>query len=628
MFQEFSKALTEKTLFEKSGFVEVLQQVANSSMQYYGFPMVPIDARWDSDNPDVAWINNEKCYINLDSPLTKGCTFTERKVYITAKMVHEIFGHWLHTDFSKMKELQESLDNSYYQYFRDTSNCEEIMKCYKENRKLFEKIFFSVANIVEDPVIEYLAVKKYPGFKSCIEKLTKKLQMDLLSFDQEEVPEYVKIFNLVLMKARNCLPDKQLEIYPELGKIDCFNDLSGLPTYEDRLRATAQIISLLWEYIKPVFEDKEKEKQTSDFLDDLETNNNINDGTQPKRTDSNSSDEINDNSNTSKSDTSTLKKETRKTLEQIEKILEKELNKNKKDVVSKIYADTDKKEISKIIDEFNMSNEIEEGIASYCININFDSDINRYHQVMSADKKRIAHHCANKVSSVLSTKRRGAVFRGLSDGCMLDIDAYASGEDKVFMDIKKPSKRAVCAVSIAIDLSSSMQANSRNEAALNTALVISQFCKELKLPQLIYGFHEISQKSYIERFLDFSETINEVNQSKLLNILQNNGKNHDGLALRFGLSKLKARKEQQKILFVISDGLPNGTNYHESEMIKDVPFLRKKYKKYNILIIPIAIGDDIEKLNNIYGNIVDGRNLEDLPITVSRILLSEVKKIL
>lgn len=104
--------------------------------------------------------------------------------------------------------------------------------------------------------------------------------------------------------------------------------------------------------------------------------------------------------------------------------------------------------------------------------------------------------------------------------------------------------------------------------------------------------------------------------------------NHDGVALRYGLSKLAKRPENQKFLFVISDGRPNASGYGTTQMKRDMQKINKTAKKYNIAIIPIAIGDDIDTLTNIYGRVVDGRDLNKLPKEVTKLLLKQIKKLI
>ena len=77
--REFMKENTSlKEIVKASGFRSVLQGLANSSLNYYGFKSVPIRTDFAPDG-DVAWISDKECYINLDSVLDEGLNFVERK---------------------------------------------------------------------------------------------------------------------------------------------------------------------------------------------------------------------------------------------------------------------------------------------------------------------------------------------------------------------------------------------------------------------------------------------------------------------------------------------------------------------------------------------------------------------
>ena len=161
-------------------FVKSLQNVADSSMAFYGFDKVPIEAKWDSCNSDVAWINDEKCYINLDNPLVKGLSFTDRKKCVVGEMAHEIFGHWLHTDFERMQTLLRSKDEfPFEKYFSPCKNYDSVKELYLQAPAFLKDVFFSIGNIVEDPVVEFLAVQKYPGFAFYIDFLKEQLCKEL-----------------------------------------------------------------------------------------------------------------------------------------------------------------------------------------------------------------------------------------------------------------------------------------------------------------------------------------------------------------------------------------------------------------------------------------------------------------
>jgi len=261
-------------------------------------------------------------------------------------------------------------------------------------------------------------------------------------------------------------------------------------------------------------------------------------------------------------------------------------------------------------------------------NTSSPSTICEYDKIFTADKKRVSNTLAKKVLKALTERRRGNIRYELDEGIMLDIDSYANGSEKIFMDITQPSKIPLCAVGVMIDMSSSMK-GCRINAATDMAMILELFCRKLKIPKMIYGHYELG-KVRIKNFIDFNDVANNATASKLCAAKAVQGCNHDGCALRYGLSKLSDRNEPQKIMFVISDGRPNGTNYGYNDMKAEIPQLKKYCKKHKIVLIPIAIGDDIENLKALYGSdiLIDGRDLTKLPVAVSKLLLKSIRKML
>ncbi|MFR8222744.1 MAG: cobaltochelatase CobT-related protein [Blautia faecis] len=69
-------------------------------------------------------------------------------------------------------------------------------------------------------------------------------------------------------------------------------------------------------------------------------------------------------------------------------------------------------------------------------------------------------------------------------------------------------------------------------------------------------------------------------------------------------NKLLKRPEKQKLLFLISDGLPNATRYFGSYATADLKKIKEKLGKKGILFQAAAIGWDKEAIRKIYGNAI------------------------
>ncbi len=108
--------------------------------------------------------------------------------------------------------------------------------------------------------------------------------------------------------------------------------------------------------------------------------------------------------------------------------------------------------------------------------------------------------------------------------------------------------------------------------------------------------------------------------------------NIDGEAINWAFSRLQKRKEERKILMVISDGAPvddstlsvNFGDYLEKHLKKTVKFIENKS---NVEILAIGIGHDVSRYNSKAIKITDVQELGDVMINQLSDLFSERKKL-
>lgn len=256
------------------------------------------------------------------------------------------------------------------------------------------------------------------------------------------------------------------------------------------------------------------------------------------------------------------------------------------------------------------------------------NSVERYNAIYTTEYKRIAKQLARLIQSEIKQKRSYRAMYELDEGSMLDVEAYSRGSDKTFMDYSIPHKHAVAAVSIMVDLSGSMYGY-RIEKCLPVLMLLEDFCRQAKIPCEIFG-HQVASDVVIRKFITFGEKAAINTASRLVSVPECvGGCNRDGFAIRYGLARLKKRPENAKMLFILSDGQPNDGTYGTSAMKKEMPDIYKTARKYNTTIIPIAIGDDYDKLKGIYGaNLVDGRNLNLLPKQIVNKAFKNIKKLI
>ena len=107
--------------------------------------------------------------------------------------------------------------------------------------------------------------------------------------------------------------------------------------------------------------------------------------------------------------------------------------------------------------------------------------------------------------------------------------------------------------------------------------------------------------------------------------------NIDGEALKWAYNKMSKRKEERKILMVISDGAPvddstlstNSSDYLEANLKNTVKWIENKT---NIELLAIGIGHDVTRYYNQAIKIADVQDLGDVMINQLTDLFVEKNK--
>lgn len=288
----------------------------------------------------------------------------------------------------------------------------------------------------------------------------------------------------------------------------------------------------------------------------------------------------------------------------------------------------DNKKITKIADEIELS-EIE--------HTNFHKNVhatvhhittgNREKYLKIAQKEdivKLSKNLQRKVEKELFERRKGCVKHNLYSGKNIDLKSVCNGSNKVFMQNKLPNNKPILAASILVDQSGSMGGDKIYKATV-AAMLLEDFCRNLNIPFSITG-HDVSCGVNLYDYIDFGER--NKNARERLVYMSSGGCNRDGYAIRYVGNKLAKRKEETKLLFVISDGLPNDDGYGTKELISDLNDMKKKYKNKGIVIVPLCIEKScLNELKGIYGSsLVDATDLKKFPIILNAILAKELKK--
>ena len=195
---------------------------------------------------------------------------------------------------------------------------------------------------------------------------------------------------------------------------------------------------------------------------------------------------------------------------------------------------------------------------------------------------------------------------------------------KIFDKRKESRNASDLAVMLLIDISGSMNGE-KIAVARRTAVTLAETFAALDIPCYIFGFTaDTDGYSVIHRhFVSWKNT--KQDRLSLCN-LKAVANNDDGYSIRYAAQLLSRRREEHKILFVISDGAPNCHRYTRENGIADTSAaIRDAQKKADVF--GIGIGGQVSgELPDMYrGSYLTVRCLSDLSAALARQLKRIVK---
>jgi len=221
-----------------------------------------------------------------------------------------------------------------------------------------------------------------------------------------------------------------------------------------------------------------------------------------------------------------------------------------------------------------------------------------------SELERIVHTTAlltaNEIKKILEF-RRGGTRRCLPKG-RLDRSSLwkvAVKEPNIFMRKDAPSDKPDLAAYLLIDCSGSMtwsvpgRRGSRLKYAAEAGMLLHKVCSRLNIPHAVTGFTTESfftvdvlhyrLKEFHEKEARIEAMLREVECAD----------NVDGFSIRVAATELLCRAETNKILIVISDGVPCALEYRDREAVDDTIKSVREVASSGVGVIGIFIGDKI-----------------------------------
>lgn len=334
------------------------------------------------------------------------------------------------------------------------------------------------------------------------------------------------------------------------------------------------------------------------------------------------------NSNQNESMQSKIDAGSEKKSEQMQESIEEILS----DKMEEIEAETDR-EISKDLEQarkgIELSNKNEEN-GKYSLTVDDINSVNKdlfqsnFHEnaksktykrkvVTSEPIKIRASRTCQKIKNIIKakeTEERVELFSGSLDVNALGL--FCTGKPNVFKEGGIPSDLETCCY-ILKDNSGSMDSSFKENLAIEALSEVESTLKDV-MPLKEVAFYATGNSVYHDVIKEWDDNDASISYAESYRASGNypRGCNNDAYSIYCAALELIKRPEENKILIVISDGLPSGCN--EADVQKAVRFARKN----RIFVINFLIGDKRtienlwERFKNMYETYFCGVNPEKL----------------
>lgn len=197
--------------------------------------------------------------------------------------------------------------------------------------------------------------------------------------------------------------------------------------------------------------------------------------------------------------------------------------------------------------------------------------------------------------------------------------AVAFNDPHIFRQRGERHLRNDSVVGLLVDESGSMGCEERWLHARKAAIVFSLILRSLKIPHFVTGFTSVGRSVIHNEYISFVDCFHSSSLPRLQTIFPRYD-NRDGYSLRVAYEVLATRKEERKLLLVITDGLPYSFSYTGEAAVEDSRQAVEEALRSGIVTVGISIGHERYHMPIIYRYHVIVSQLEGLPRIVAKVL--------
>lgn len=668
LLNTFKAEIKDEEFLMSTPVKERIQLELNSILYRYELSTdwMQLNIYGNSNDENIANTNGDTCNINVLCNLISKQTDRNVKYMITKGLSKHELGHRLYTPMKDLLSYKKKLSTGTPILARQ---CPKDLKAIIKSQKhgaIIGRLFFSLANILEDGFIEYRLLHDFE--LEDLEEMREVFYEELTPVDdilKTDNPRILKFMSLLMYLAEyKKLDDNEdsLVQYILTRKEDIFSILSEY-TASERLKKILLFFYSLSDLIIEVCQNSDdntprnsvpdngqysnngctnnSESSSKDILNNTAStgtgknaDGNENPGDKNNNTDECQRSRANNASNKDHDNTYT---QTEALIREIDNLSNRPkmdesmpaynpiidgIDDNKDKTAPKIEQ-SQKTNASKNLEfqslltriaeqkfDAHQKNQLKTALQSLSKDEKFHKNIKL--NITIADKNRSSHSSYTRDIKTIKRlqkefiKQLGNLEReDIKKGLYFGKELNASSftrADKKFFADKRLPSPVKLSVLILIDLSGSMKQKDRWAYTEKMSIIISEFCDLAGIRCAIYGHNTTGNTVNLVTFSDFAKTKND--KYRLFDIgNQIRGCNRDGYAVSLCINRLREEpQENKKILISLSDGKPNHTGYGFSQALSEFKDLFLIAKRSKINIIGAAIGEDKDQIKKLYQN--------------------------
>lgn len=596
-----------------------------------------LQAKVINSGEDIAFTDGKTVSINYSSHYMQNKTRLQKHMLFCGLNMHEC-GHLLFTDFPLNQKVREMIQQGIiYPSIDMDTDAEELQKFLDtdtDSRTIVAKLFHELDNCIEDGFVDRAVRKVAPGYASSLQYMREVDHLDIRPYKDLKAEKTSKedLFTVMVLNYAY----QGVEIF-EKGDtddvIEAFEEVKPLikqTVFEyspmKRKKCVWTVFTKLFRFYQKQSQKQQPQGQQSqgqqpqgqqsqgqqsqgqqalkdliksitDSMPKTEKNNHYNTPTQPstkvlqevKAAAGNEKDTASDSAKQPESST-----EFNQIMEQIAR--SQVCEQQEREIQSQLSCN---------IKAFLDGEKDHKNVPGKVIRVGGDSSsaVAAYEK-QAPELNRIVTRLEREFKKEIKNRQLGDTLTGLYAGKRFNArDAYRY--DKRVMSRKiAPEDIPDMAVIVLIDLSGSMSGQ-RLETAKQCAYITYRFCIDLGIKVSVIGHHALGDTVELVSVAD-ENSLDRKDEIRIFGLAAN-GCNRDGYALRYCEKKLEKIQADQKLLMIISDGLPNHNGYGLESGQKDCQQVVREGLKAGIFTIAAAIGD-ADSVKSVYKDGVSEKN--------------------